>query len=165
MPELSGPLPHTRPQAADMSMSIQLIQPVAADAPQGSTVVTMSELAITPSSSNDTIPQFGQFEITSWKWNFDWSFLLKKALPSHELTTWTLPLERDFDAMFYPVPQGSMALFYGNGRTSIPLYHITMLINSMNPRDGESQLDDAYQWLKELPPLALSLITDARSCP
>jgi hypothetical protein len=82
-----------------------------------------------------------------WIYNIDWSSILQHESSSCQLTPWNPPSATNIEAVLYQAPKDSI----------LPLFFTALLVNNMAHLE-HLPLHDAYQWLKSLPPSALTQI-------
>jgi hypothetical protein len=66
--------------------------------------------------------------------------------------------------MLYPVTRFSTALACRDERTTLPLYLVVLLVNNMTHNEQPS-LDNAYTWLKRLPPMIMAHLMNSLPAP
>jgi ankyrin repeat protein len=122
-----------------------------------SAVVSAFTAPKTFSPSEGIYLQLRRYNISSWKWNIDWSLISQIKPSSHQSTPMDLPLTKILKAMSYTAQTDLMSSQNGYESAVLPIHLTTLLLNNITHSEGYT-LSDAYQWLIALSPSEASQI-------
>jgi ankyrin repeat protein len=134
---------------------LQLSVPMTAHARERYAAIAMFTPLTSSSPPQSPVFQFGQYKLSSWVWNLDWSSIIGSEQPSHQLTTRSPASATKLEAMCYPAPLSFTATNDGLQSGAFPSLYLALLVNDM-AQSGRSSLDEAYLWLRQLAPPVLS---------
>jgi ankyrin repeat protein len=86
----------------------------------------------------------------SWTHSIDFSSITRSLSSSQQLVKWKAPSKMQLDAVFHSSHQPLVDTTYGSHGTTLPLYVITSLVNSVSSASHATS-NDAYALLKALP--------------